>query len=245
MSKLIIANWKMNGSIEQIEHDLSIYAKSVYTNNPSVVLAIPNIYLYLAAQIQNKLGAKFSLAAQDVSKFRNYGAYTGEISASMLKELGAKYFIIGHSERRTYLNETEDSLVHKIDNTLNEEIIPVFCIGESKSIRESVEYRDFLENQLKTLLKVKSSFDKLVIAYEPIWAIGTGIVPTSEQISEVLKLIKAFVQNYLPHAKITALYGGSVSGGNASEILNLPEVDGVLVGGASLKPGDFVSICTY
>ncbi len=245
MSKLIIANWKMNGSVEQIERDVSIYAKCIYTNNPSVILALPNIYLYIASQIKNKLGAKFSLAAQDVSEFINYGAYTGEISATMLKELGTKYLIIGHSERRAYLNETEDSLVNKIDNALNEKITPVFCIGESKSIRENGKYINFLDNQLRILLQVKSSFDKLVIAYEPIWAIGTGVVPNGEQICEVLKLIKAFVQNYLPHAKITALYGGSVSGVNAYEILNLPEVDGVLVGGASLKPDDFISICTY
>ena len=245
MSKLIIANWKMNGSIEQIERDLSIYAKSIYTNNSSVVLALPNVYLYIASQIKNKLGAKFSLAAQDVSEFTNYGAYTGEVSATMLKGLGTKYLIIGHSERRASLNETDDSLINKIDNTLNEKITPIFCIGESKGSRENIKYIDFLQNQLAILLKVNSSFDKLVIAYEPIWAIGTGVLPTSEQISEVLKLIKAFVQNYLPHAKIMALYGGSVSGINASEILNLPEVDGVLVGGASLKPDDFISICTY
>ncbi len=245
MSKLIVSNWKMNGSVAQIEHDLSIYASLFHTNNPSVVLALPDIYLYLASQIKNKLGAKFSLAAQDISKFASYGAYTGEINATMLKEFGIRYSIIGHSERRTYLNESEDCLISKIDNILNEKITPVFCIGESQSIRENMKYIDFIENQLRILLKVKSSFESLVIAYEPIWAIGTGVVPTSEQISEVLKLIKAFVQNYLPHAKITLLYGGSVSGVNAFEILNLPEVDGVLVGGASLKPDDFISICTY
>lgn len=245
MSKLIVANWKMNGNIEQIENDLSIYAYQVNTNNPSVVFALPNIYLYLATQTKKKLGAKFSLAAQDVSQFEGFGAFTGEVSAKMLKEFGTKYTVIGHSERRTYLTESEDSLINKIENTLNEKIIPIFCIGEPKNIRDTSKYFGFLASQLRVLLKVKTPFDTLVIAYEPIWAIGTGVLPTNEQIAEVLKLIKAFVQKYLPHAKITLLYGGSVSGINACEILNLPDVDGILVGGASLKSDDFISICTY
>ena len=245
MSKLIVANWKMNGSTKQIENDLAIYASEIKTNNPSVVLALPNIYLHLASKIKNNLGAKFSIATQDVSQFEGCGAFTGEVSTQMLKEFGIQYSIIGHSERRTYLNESEDLLIKKTQNALTQKIIPIFCIGEPKNVRDTSTYLDFLVNQLGLLLKLNTSFDTLVIAYEPIWAIGTGVLPTSEQIIEVLKLIKGFVQKNFPRAKIALLYGGSVSGQNASEILNLPGVDGVLVGGASLKSNDFISICTY
>jgi triosephosphate isomerase len=245
MSKLIIANWKMNGNIQQIENDLSVYAQTYPVNNTQVVLALPSIYLYQASKIKTTLKAKFSLAAQDVSRFAQYGAVTGEVNALMLKELLVQYIIIGHSERRTLLGDSQSTLINKIENTIEAQMIPVFCIGEDKTIRDGGKYLDFLCEELSLLLQVKVPLIELVIAYEPIWAIGTGVLPTMFQISEVLKLIKAFVQNYLSHAKITLLYGGSVSGKNANEILNLPEVGGVLVGGASLKTDEFISICTY
>lgn len=243
MSKLIVANWKMNGSILQIQADLTAYIESPITNQANVVLAVPDIYLYQASQIIKQSGAKLSLACQNISQFNSVGAYTGEISATLLKEFAVRYAIIGHSERRTFLHESGHILLNKVENALLNDIIPIFCVGEDKSRRDEGSYLEFLKHQLELLCDVKTKVEQMVIAYEPIWAIGTGVVPTNQQISEVTKLIYAFVQNYLPHAKITVLYGGSVNGKNAHEILSPDEVGGVLVGGASLKVNDFTQIC--
>ncbi len=247
MAKLIVANWKMNGSFTKIEEDLRTYLHNHNTNVKNVVFALPNVYLGLIKCL--KIDASFKLGSQDISKFDNVGAYTGEVSGAMLKDLGVDYAIIGHSERRMYFNENEDILIKKINNAINNNITPIYCIGESISVRKNKNYKDFLLNQLEVLTKtniaVTKAEIKLVIAYEPIWAIGSGLVPSTEEIVEVINFINAFVQNYLPHAKITALYGGSVSKINAKEILDLPQVDGVLVGGASLLIPDFTSICSY
>lgn len=245
MSKLIVANWKMNGNINKIKADLITYAKTLSTNQSTVVLAIPTLYLYEASQICKEFNVKFKLACQDISQFSNFGAYTGEISATMMKETNVSYVIVGHSERRAYLNESGSTLLGKIENALLNEITPIFCIGEDITTRNKGGYAEFLIQQLELLTQIKTPFSSLVIAYEPIWAIGTGVIPTLEQISEISKLIHAFVQNYLPHAKITALYGGSVSSKNAQAILDILDVGGVLVGGASLVVDDFSKICLY
>ncbi|HMT02574.1 MAG TPA: triose-phosphate isomerase [Burkholderiales bacterium] len=246
MAKLIVANWKMNGSFTKIEEDLRTYLQNTTTNANNVVFALPNVYLGLVKCLE--IDAGFKLCSQDISKFDNVGAYTGEVSGAMLKDLGIDYAIVGHSERRIYFNEDEDILIKKVNNAINNKITPIYCIGESISVRKSKNYKDFLLNQLELLTKtnvIAKEEIKLVIAYEPIWAIGSGVVPSTEEIVEVINFINAFVQKYLPHAKITALYGGSVSKINAKEILNLPQVDGVLVGGASLLIPDFTSICSY
>ena len=245
MNKLIVANWKMNGSVGQIESDLVAYANSEITNMPNVVLAVPSVYLYLASQIIKQLAARFTLAAQDISSYAGTGAYTGEISANMLKEFAIQYVIVGHSERRTMLNESDSLLLDKVENALACGLTPIYCIGEDKNLRDSGKYKEFLQRQMDLIIQVKSPISELVIAYEPIWSIGTGIIPTVEQIEDVLKLIHAFVQKNLPRAKITLLYGGSVSGKNVHEILKPAIVGGVLVGGASLKVDDFTKICTY
>ena len=239
--KLIVANWKMNGSSDKAVQDLSFYKNNQITNQPNVVLALPYPYLAAATQIT----ANFCLASQDVSQFVDSGAFTGEVSAIMLKEFGVKYAIIGHSERRTLLGESGSILVKKLDNAINAGIIPIFCIGEEQSIRDGGKYLEFLVEQLDLLNHLNCKIDKLVIAYEPIWSIGTGKIPTLEQIAEISGLIDAFVQKYLPHVKITTLYGGSVSAKNIADILQLSQIAGVLVGGASLKTDEFVKICTH
>ena len=137
MSKLIVANWKMNGSLKQISEDLLCYTANNITNTSSVVFALPNIYLSEAVAIKNKLSGKYVLASQDISQFGAKGAYTGEISAPMLKEFGIQYAIIGHSERRINLNESNDVLINKINNAIIEKITPIFCIGEPKNIRDA------------------------------------------------------------------------------------------------------------
>lgn len=244
MNKLIVANWKMNGDLAKINQDLSIYSQNSITNSPDVVLSLPNVFLSTAQSIIKNNNSQFKLSAQDVSQFSAFGAYTGEVNASMLNEVGVEYVIIGHSERRMYLGESGSVLLNKLENSLNSGLKPIFCIGEQLEIRQNNTYLQFLSEQLELLLQIKAPFNELVIAYEPIWSIGTGIVPKMEDITEVINLISAFVQTYLPHVKITALYGGSVSDKNAHDILNLNGVGGVLVGGASLNTDNFTTICS-
>lgn len=242
MSKLIVANWKMNGSINKVKEDLSNYVQDLATNRHNVVFALPYIYLPIAAPLLGSGNLK--LASQDVSVEPGYGAYTGEVSSVMLKEFNIEYAIVGHSERRMIFGEDGYLLVRKIENLLANNITPIFCLGEAQEIRDGGRYLDFIVGQLELLLQIKQ-FKNLVIAYEPIWSIGTGLVPNNAQIVQVLNAIKAFVQSYLVYDKIELLYGGSVSGKNAFNILSEPVIDGVLVGGASLKVDDFSAICRF
>lgn len=245
MDKLIVANWKMNGNSAKVAEDLALYALNPATNKPNVVLALPVLYLPIARQILDKAPAKLGLASQDVSKFASYGAYTGEVSSNMLQEFGVGYSIIGHSERRMFLHESTHTLVKKIDAAIMSGIIPIFCIGEEKAVRNSGKYIEVLTEQLELLHQIEVPVKELVVSYEPFWSIGTGVLPSNDEILEIMNLIHTFVQNYLPRAKVTVLYGGSVTGTNAKEILSMPEVGGVLVGGTSLNVTDFVAICSY
>lgn len=243
MAKLMVANWKMNGNQAKIVQDITEYISNQLTNSADIVLAFPSPYLVIASNLL--LQSPVKLASQDVSKFDGFGAFTGEVSATMLKDCGVSYTIVGHSERRMNNDETGSILLAKINNLLTNNITPIFCIGEAKRIRENGKHLDFLVEQLELLTQVTGKFDELVIAYEPIWSIGTGLIPTVLQITEVVNLIQAFVQNYLSCAKIRILYGGSVSGQNAASILEIPLIGGVLVGGASLKVDEFTTICSY
>ncbi|MCC2624868.1 MAG: tpiA [Burkholderiales bacterium] len=239
--KLIVANWKMNGTSEKVENDLNVYGANQITNSPNVVLALPNLYLHHASN----LNANFKIASQDVSQFLGYGAYTGEISSRMLLDFKVKYAIIGHSERRQNLDESDILLAKKLENTLNSGIIPIFCIGEEQSVRDSGKYMEFLLAQLGLLTRLNAGIEELIIAYEPVWAVGTGKVPTGEQIAEIVELINSFVQKTLPRAKILVLYGGSVTAKNIAEILQVADIAGVLVGGASLRVDEFTAICAH
>jgi len=239
--KLIVANWKMNGTSKKIADDLSAYTSNEITNSPNVVIALPALYLHHALN----LNPKFKIASQDVSQFADYGAYTGEISSKMLLDFKVEYTIIGHSERRSNLNESGSVLVKKLENVINSGIIPIFCIGEEQSIRNSGKYNEFLLSQLELLKQLNADVKELVIAYEPIWAVGTGKVPTVDQIAEIVGLINSFVQKTLPRAKISVLYGGSVTAKNSAEILQITDVAGVLVGGASLRVDEFTAICAH
>lgn len=239
--KLIVANWKMNGTCEKIENDLNVYDSNEITNAANVILAVPYPYLYQAF----KVGAKFKLASQDISRFSDYGAYTGEISSKMLLDFKVEYAIIGHSERRSNLNESDMVLAKKLENVINSGIIPIFCIGEEQSVRDSGKYNEFLLSQLELLTQANMHIKELIIAYEPIWAVGTGKVPEASEIAEIVNLIHSFVQKTLPRAKISVLYGGSVTAKNIAEILQIADIAGVLVGGASLKVDEFTAICAH
>lgn len=241
MSKLIVANWKMNGSLNKINNDLRIYLSNSNSNQANVVFAFPAVYIAHARNIIESESAKCKLASQDLSMHSGNGACTGEISGNMLLDCGISYSIIGHSERRMS-GDTNEILIQKLNAAFGLGIIPIYCIGESIELRESQQYLSFLHKQLESLAKV-ADIKGLVIAYEPIWAIGTSLIPTMGQIKEVILYIKNYVSDNFPQISATVLYGGSVNAANVRDILNVPAVDGVLVGGASLKVDEFSAIC--
>lgn len=241
MKKLIVANWKMNGDLNKINADLSYYANLPSTNKSNVILALPYIYMVWAKQ-KLLCGSKIELAAQDLSHYRNCGAYTGKINGTMLKDAGVEYVIIGHSERRNLIGENGPILIHKIRNAFESNLVPILCVGEPLSARSDGSYLQFIELQLSGLEDIEQ-FKDIVIAYEPCWSIGTGKIPTLEEIKEVTDFINRYMQKRFGYVKISVLYGGSVTSQNASDILDIEGVGGVLVGGASLKVDDFAAIC--
>lgn len=245
MEKFFVANWKMNGSIKLVREAILHYSNDVITNNSNVILSIPSIYLFYASNLIKESNSKIKLCAQDISTYDKSGPYTGEVSANMLQEFDVKYCIIGHSERRTLFNEVDSILLSKLENTIKNNMIPIFCIGEPLKLRQNDKYIEFLIAQLELLTLIKLEISHIIIAYEPIWSIGTGLIPTVEEIENISNLINAFVQNNLKYGKIYTLYGGSVTQENCKSIIDSPFLNGVLVGSASLKPKEFTNICNY
>lgn len=241
MKKLVIANWKMNGSLTKVEEDIKSYLSNSITNQENVILSLPSVYLSFATK-QLDSESKLKIAAQDVSEFANFGAYTGEVNAVMLSDIGAKYVLVGHSERRNILKEQSAKLIAKLNNAFAENVTPIYCVGELLEIRQSGNYLSYIEKQLDDLLAVVG-LKSMIIAYEPCWSIGTGLIPTMQQIDEVAKFIHTYVQKKLECVKIMVIYGGSVTPVNAGDILALASIDGLLVGGASLKVADFTALC--
>lgn len=187
-----------------------------------------------------------SLGAQDCHFAKN-GSFTGDVSAKMLKEVGCEYVILGHSERRENHFETNEIITKKIYSVLSENLTPIICVGESKEIREQNLHLEFIEKQIIESISPDQSFDKLIIAYEPIWSIGTGIIPDRFQILEVANLVqKLFTTKFQQNAKkYYLLYGGSVNSKNSDEILDIEGIDGLLVGKASLDALEFAKICGF
>lgn len=185
------------------------------------------------------------LGAQDCH-FEEKGSFTGEISASMLKKVGCEYVILGHSERRAGHFETNEVIAKKIKMAVSQNLTPIICVGENKETRDAGKHLEFVQEQITNSLPQEIKFKKLVIAYEPIWSIGTGVIPTAEQIAEIAKLIrKNFVEKLSGRAdEYFMLYGGSVTSQNSAEILAISGVDGLLVGKASLDADEFVKICS-
>ncbi len=225
MSKLIIANFKMNGTKSSIKQWFNDFSKENNTSN-EIIVALPSTFLIDFAD------NGISLAAQNVSSYTS-GAYTSQISAEMLKDCGINYSIIGHSESREFLKETDEDIFKKYLQLKKYHLAPIICIGESLKNREDNLLKAFLSSQLK---QFEGEEDELIIAYEPIWAIGSGLIPTIEDINEVSELIRKICKN------VKILYGGSVNKENASNLLNNSNIDGVLVGGASLDPKEFANI---
>lgn len=245
--QIAAANWKMNLTLEQAEELLDSILKNNITlsADQQVIFGVPFPYLLLAKD-KIKDSKDFFVAAQNCYT-KESGAYTGEVSAPMLASCNIEYVIIGHSERRQYFSEDNKTLAAKIDVCLKNNLKPIFCCGESLEIRERNEQNEFVSNQLKESLFHLSPEDirNFVIAYEPIWAIGTGRTATSDQAQEMHAHIrKIFAQKYGEEIAetISILYGGSVKANNASEIFQKPDVDGGLVGGASLNASEFFEI---
>ena len=245
--QIAAANWKMNLTLEQgIALTESLLAESYsFGNDQSVLLAVP--FPYLTA-IQQKIQSHppFNICAQNCAATSN-GAYTGEVSAEMLQSLQVSYVLIGHSERREYYHEDNQVLAKKINQALTNGLNPVFCCGEPLSIRESNDQNRFVENQLKESLfhLTAEQMKNFIIAYEPIWAIGTGKTASSDQAQEMHHHIRNVLDAQYGKEiadSVSILYGGSVKAANAAEIFGKPDVDGGLVGGASLVASEFATI---
>ena len=213
---------------------------------PEVVVA--PVFPYLETAVQLTQGTAVHIAAQNMH-FEESGAYTGEVSPSMLVDIGVEYVIIGHSERRTYFNETDETVNLKVKAALAHDLIPIMCCGETLHQREQGEMQRFIEGQIEAGLAgiSKEGVENIVIAYEPIWAIGTGKTATVEQAQEVCALIRRKLEalyDINTADKISILYGGSVKSGNVGELTSSLDIDGGLVGGASLKADEFTKIIT-
>ena len=245
--QIAAANWKMNLSLAQAETLLNELVDSSPTlgAHQEAIFAVPAIYIPLAlAKLANK--ANVFVAAQNCHQIEA-GAYTGEVSASMLQSMGVKHIIVGHSERREYFTESDALLAEKVNAILAIHSTPIFCCGEPLAIREAETQNAFVEAQLKNSLFHLSAeaIVKVVIAYEPIWAIGTGKTASSSQAQDIHAYIRScFASKYgeVVANEISILYGGSVKASNAKEIFSQPDVDGGLVGGASLVATEFTAI---
>jgi triosephosphate isomerase len=245
--QIAAANWKMNLTYQQGEQLLDeILAEGIaLADHHYAVIAVPFPYLILANSELSD--AKNYFAAAQNCYQKKSGAFTGEVSAEMLQSIGIKFCVLGHSERREYFGETNQALAEKLNLCLSCQITPIFCCGEPLQIREQGTQNDYVEQQLKESLFHLSSdqLSKIVIAYEPIWAIGTGKTATNQQAQEMHAHLRAVLAAQYGKAiadEIPILYGGSVKAGNAKEIFGMPDVDGGLVGGASLIAADFVQI---
>lgn len=238
MRKLAAGNWKMNGTRASLSEVQAINAELDDTD-PAVVICPPVSLLIPACDIGGKIG----IGAQDCHMVSS-GAHTGDISANQIADTGATYVIIGHSERRTDHGETSDMIKAKAQAALKAGLIAIVCIGETLAEREAGETLNVLGQQMSGSIPDGATSQNTVIAYEPVWAIGTGLVPTLDQIDEAHRFMRAELLTALgaDAQNISLLYGGSVKGSNADDIFSVADVDGALVGGASLSAHDFVPI---
>jgi len=245
MRKNIVAgNWKMNNDLAQTESLIADLKKQSKTTNAEVMVAPTFTNLYKAFEALQ--GTDIEVVAQNMHFAKN-GAYTGEISASMLKSVGVKTVILGHSERREYFNETDELLAKKVDAALANEMRVIFCFGEELADRKSGNEENIVGNQIKNALFHLKAWDykNIVLAYEPVWAIGTGETASPEQAQDMHAFIRKTIADQYGYEianDVSILYGGSVKPANAVEIFSKPDVDGGLIGGAALNADDFFAI---
>src|SRR5687768_14987516 len=244
-TKFVAGNWKMNGNLAANRALLDSLVDLV-SRIPAVKSAVCPPYPYLAQVQQVLSGSGVAWGAQNVSQFEG-GAYTGEVSGAMLVDFGCRYVIVGHSERRTLLGETSERVARKYEAARKAGLTPILCVGETLEQREAGSTEETVAAQLDAVIEVNGaqSFAHAVIAYEPVWAIGTGKTATPDQ----AQAVHAFIRSRLAAKDATVaenvqvLYGGSVKGGNAVELFAMPDIDGGLIGGASLDPQEFAAIC--
>ena len=239
--KLIAGNWKMNGNLQANETLIKGLLAGLGQPNCEVSVCVPSVYL---AQCQSLLaGSAIDLGAQDVSSHEG-GAYTGEIAPAMLKEFGVRYAIVGHSERRQYHGETDELVAAKAQQALSAGITPIVCVGETLAEREAGKTEGVVKRQLAAVIHTNGHcISEVVVAYEPVWAIGTGKTATPEQAQQVHAVLRAQLKAASPNAdRIKLLYGGSMNAANAASLLVQPDIDGGLIGGAALKVQDFLTI---
>jgi triosephosphate isomerase len=241
--KLVAANWKMHKTVDETEAFLADFLPRAEDPGPEVVICPP--FPSLKTAVELCVQSRVHVAAQNMHE-EPEGAFTGEVSAPMLLDLGVQGVILGHSERRQYFNETDEALSRKVPVALDAGLEPILCVGENEAQRDSDETEGILTRQIGAdLANVPDDrLGQVVIAYEPIWAIGTGRTASPEQAQEAIALIRGLIEARSSEgaAAIRILYGGSVKPGNAEELISQPDVDGALVGGASLDPGDFAAI---
>ena len=239
--KLIAGNWKMNGGIAANDALVRAIAAGMKDAKCTVAVCVPAPFL---AQVQMlRHGSAIELGAQDVSRHEQ-GAYTGEHSAAMLKEFGVRYAIVGHSERRQYHGEGDQLVADKAKAALAHGITPIVCVGETLAEREADRTEEVVKRQLAAVIHTNGHcISEIVVAYEPVWAIGTGKTATPEQAQQVHAVLRAQLQAATEHAdRVQILYGGSMNAANAASLLAQPDIDGGLIGGASLKAPDFLQI---
>jgi triosephosphate isomerase (TIM) len=245
--QIAAANWKMNLTYQQAEKLIDEILEDGINlhEHQQVLFAVPFPYLIMCkSRADTERG--FDIAAQNCYQ-KQSGAFTGEVSAEMLHSIGTKYCIIGHSERREYFNETNEVLAQKINICLKHDIVPLFCCGEKLEIREKGEQNAYVQKQLEESLFHLSveQIENIIIAYEPVWAIGTGKTATTQQAQEMHAHLRSVIANKFGKKsaeKVSILYGGSVKADNAAELFGSADVDGGLVGGASLVAQDFIKI---
>ena len=245
--KVIAGNWKMNMLPNEAIEYIQAFEPRVKDSKAEIILCVPYTDLFYC--LLNAQGTNIKIGAQNMH-FAETGAYTGEVSGKMLKSIGVEYVIIGHSERRQYYGETDESVNKKIKAAFEYELKPIVCVGETLEQREAGETEKIITTQTKLALDglSKEQVKNTIIAYEPIWAIGTGKTATSEDANNSIKAIREEVRRLYGEevsSEIIIQYGGSVKSSNAKELFSTSDIDGGLVGGASLKPEEFSKIVNY
>ncbi|MBD5423039.1 MAG: triose-phosphate isomerase [Mycoplasma sp.] len=233
--KIIIGNWKMNKTSNEVKDFFKKFSSTKFNVKPNTIYGIAAPACELPFAVAERPSKDFVISSQDISKHLS-GAYTGEISALMLKDLDVTYAIVGHSERRTYHKETNEDINQKAKTALENGITPIICVGETLDEYESNRSKEVVETQVKECVK-GLNLNKIVIAYEPVWAIGTGKTATNDYAQEMCKVIRNLTSN-----NTLIQYGGSVTPDSIDELLKQPDVDGALVGGASLNAESFIKL---
>ena len=243
--KIVAGNWKMNKNAEETEDLLNDLIDQLPQDVDAQIIVAPT-FINLASAVDHLEFTNIAVAAQNMHQNEN-GAYTGEISADMLKSIGVNIVILGHSERRAYFHETDTILAQKVTTALKHDMTVIFCFGEELKDRQNNQHFNVVENQLRDGLfhLENNDWEKIILAYEPVWAIGTGETASPEQAQEMHEFIReTILKRYGSNIaeQVSILYGGSVKPENAKEIFSKPDVDGGLIGGAALKAGDFAAI---